>query len=414
MSSPDAGYSSDDQSRCNMAGMLPGMGACQWVESMSSLGDSKVGSSGGGGGGGGDQVGNAGSGGRAKAEARIRRPMNAFMVWAKDERKRLAQQNPDLHNAELSKMLGKSWRGLSIAEKRPFVEEAERLRIQHMQEHPNYKYRPRRRKQIKRIKRVDTGLLMHNLSEQHLGAEGRLYSPNLNLTYHDSGYCVPNQIAQLGHYREPQVIATNVDSYGLPTPETSPLDVLEPNSVFFPPHLQEDCQMMPYAGNNPGYPHPHQHPDYSAQENHAAALFCRHRGEPGGSQGDGMGQEGGFHGMIGSCHNVVAMYYSQMCSAGGQRAQPPPPVHVGQLSPPPEAHPVVTLEHLSQVDLLADVDRTEFEQYLSTVSRGDLSGLPYNAPEAIANGMSSADSNLISSVLSDASSAMYYCNFTSA
>ncbi|KAK3734221.1 hypothetical protein QZH41_003216 [Actinostola sp. cb2023] len=79
------------------------------------------------------------------ASEKIKRPLNAFIIWSKKRRRVIANENPQMHNFDISRKLGLEWQKLSEEEKAYYFEEAKRLKEEHKERYPNYKYQPRKR-----------------------------------------------------------------------------------------------------------------------------------------------------------------------------------------------------------------------------------------------------------------------------
>lgn len=75
--------------------------------------------------------------GKLKEQPKIRRPPNAFMIYANENRKILAHQYPADSNKEISKKLGSTWKNLAAEDKSKYFDKAKEIDMEHKKKYPS-------------------------------------------------------------------------------------------------------------------------------------------------------------------------------------------------------------------------------------------------------------------------------------
>merc|ERR1711943_23619 len=63
-------------------------------------------------------------------------PLNSFLLYCKDHRDIVKEANPGKHNSEISSILGKQWRGMSLDEKKKYKDLAKFRRKEYCKTNP--------------------------------------------------------------------------------------------------------------------------------------------------------------------------------------------------------------------------------------------------------------------------------------
>ncbi|KAK0469292.1 uncharacterized protein EV420DRAFT_21161 [Desarmillaria tabescens] len=85
------------------------------------------------------------------ADGTPKRPMNAFMIFARLRRPQISAEDHSLRTGDISKILSKEWATMSFSDKEWYQDQAKKLKVEFKKKYPHYVYRrksTRRRQQL--------------------------------------------------------------------------------------------------------------------------------------------------------------------------------------------------------------------------------------------------------------------------
>ncbi|KAL9082595.1 MAG: hypothetical protein Q9165_008846 [Trypethelium subeluteriae] len=79
-----------------------------------------------------------------RAKNKIARPPNAFILYRQHHHPKVKASVPEMHNNDISKLLGNQWKAEAEAAREEWRAKAEKAKAEHSKAHPDYQYQPRK------------------------------------------------------------------------------------------------------------------------------------------------------------------------------------------------------------------------------------------------------------------------------
>jgi HMG (high mobility group) box len=134
-----------------------------------------------------------------------KRPMSAFLKYSQSRRAKVKEDNPDMSNTDVSRLLGEMWRNASKEEKAPYQEQEEIERAEYKE--IIKKWRADYSKQAKQEAAARKMTNAKNKKSKKKGSSHALMEPPIMTTAH------PNMLGSLDHlYKDPLLEDPHVSS----------------------------------------------------------------------------------------------------------------------------------------------------------------------------------------------------------